>query len=310
LCVIEVFFENDANNTISVKPIIERYAHFIGLKLNIDARDDEKWREWSITDCLKSIVEMDAAKREQIFNQKILSSLTILLELMAKAKIEVLEDVVLMGESPKKIEEFRRKLEQKGYLKKFNDAMMRDIFGKDVAMKRKKDDKQVGVEAPLKSVAATVIQTSTRKIQLFPAVYGAAKWGVLTLVGIIVSFASGILGVIFFGQHDGLTSLNCYNYAQQVSQQASQYAQMGVSGSAAGAVPAQIQDICSSNSNFQAVGIIFVVLTVLAVGFTIFVSVRLVKMLLHNQFASAHNGFELTHFQLTNSIQTAKEAQK
>jgi hypothetical protein len=298
LCVLETFFENDANNQVSVRPLIETYAHTVGVPIDPDEIEilklDDKFHELSVSELLKSIVEMDAAEREKIFAQKNLSALTILLEVFVKAKINVIADAVALtctDDADVKIADFRKRLETKGYIKKFNDAVMKDIFGKDVEMKRKKENNQVGVKAPGNNVAAEVIQTSTRRIQLFPALYGATTWGIMSVIGILSSVVLGFFTVAFMNQHDGMTSLNCEQLAQP---------QMTTTGQqVAASISDGMKAICSANADAPAIGYVFLFLTIAGLAVAIVGLVKFVKIIVHNQFASSHNGFELAHYTLT-----------
>lgn len=293
LCILESFFENDTDNKVSVKPIIERYCDQIGLRFDEEYRNDEKFSEHKVSDLLRNIEEFDANKREAIFVQKNLSSLTILLELFIKNKFETIDDVLKVRDNQEKINDFRKKLEAKGYIRKFNDAIMQSIFGKDVEMKRKKDDKQVGVMAPTINVMPEIIQTSTRKIQLFPSIYGAVKWGILTSISFAVMLWSAIMANVYFSQYNSLTALNCFQQEQpQVNAMTGQQTASALTGT--------MKAICDGNGGATGFGYIFFSLAVIALGLAIFGAVKLFKIVLHNQFANAHNTFELTHFTLTN----------
>jgi hypothetical protein len=292
---LETFFENDAVSAVSVRPIIERYADHVGINLHHVEDEGEKFREHTTSDLLKVVVEMDATTREKIFSQKVLNSLTILLELMAKQKLETIQDVQWFSASEENVQKFRSSLEKKGYVKKFNDAVMQDILGKDVEMKRKKNDDQVGAKSPV-NIAPEVIQTKSRKVQLFPALAGAARYGIFTFAGLWSSILFAIFSVSAFSQHDQTAAINCYGASEQLAQQNSMAAVQG----GATSVPAQLVGICDANANANAFGVVLVVLSLLGLIMAIIAGVKFVRIVLHNQFAGTHNLFELTHFKMTN----------
>lgn len=292
LVVLETFFENDAVSAVSVRPIIERYAAHVGINLHKVESEGEKFREHTASDLLKEVVEMDANTREKIFQQKVLNSLTILLELMIKQKLETIQDVKWFSASEENAQKFRTLLEKKGYVKKFNDAVMQNILGKDVEMKRKKNDDQVGVKSPVK-IAPEVIQTKSRKVQLFPALQGAALYGILAFIGFGSAVILSILSLAVFTQHDQSAAINCFSASEQLATMAS--AQGGST-----TVPAQLVGICNANENANAFGIALAILALLGLVLAIVAGVKFIRIALHNQFAGTHNLFELTHFKMTN----------
>lgn len=291
LCILETYFENDADNKISVRPLIEKYADVIGLRIDLEARLDEKFTEQTVSEMLKSIVDMDAKKRDSIFGINNLSSLTILLELFAKSKIELIDDAIWMASEETKIAEFRKKLETKGYLKKFNDNVMRDIFRKDVEMKKKKNNNAVGVKSPMMNVKAEVIQTSNRKIQLFPAIYGAINPAIMWAIGFVSTIFFSILAVGQFVGYSTLTALQCHSLTQSGTTQTGQ--------TLAASLDTAQKSLCDANSNAPVFGWIFVILALAGFAVAVVGIVKTIKIILHNQFAASHNSFELTHWTLT-----------
>lgn len=289
LCILETFFENDSNNKVSVRPIIEKYADSVGLRIDVSARNEEKFAEQTVSEFYKSIVEMPAKKRESIFGVDNLSALTILLEIFIKSKLELIDDVIWTANEQSKVNLFRSKLEQKGYLKKFNDAIMKDIFGKDVEMKKKKNDAMVGVKTPLINVKAEVITTSNRKIQLFPALYGAFNYGLMSVLGILSALVFGIISLGQFSQFSSLTSLQCHSLTSSSS-----------SAVASTAIDGTMKSICDGNSANLIFAYLILILAIAGAVVAVVGLIKFLRIILHNQFANVHNAFELAHFTLTN----------
>jgi hypothetical protein len=287
LCVLEVFFENDTETLASVKPLIHRYADFAGLATEHqqveELRSDGKFHEQTLSQLLKSIVEMNAPKREEIFNQKNLSSLTVLIELLIKSKLEVLDDVKAILGNKEKIDNIQKKLRQKGYVDKFIVATMEELFGRESEATMKRKEKQpAGVNSPIRGVPQEIIHTTTRRIQLFPAIHGAFVPGILLFAFTTVSIIFAVLGVGYINSFDGSVAFQCM---QAVAQ---------------GQIPLEYQTICQANSSATLIGLFFLVVSLLTVIAAVICGVKFFKIVLHNQFANTHNTFELTHYTMSN----------
>jgi hypothetical protein len=289
LCLLEIFFENDGSNTVSVKPIIHKYAEFAGLNTEVGARSEEKFREQTLSELLKSIVDMGATKREEIFNQKNLASLTVFIEIFIKLKIEVLDDIKGLLGNQAKIIQIETKIRQKGYVNKFVSAVLDDILGRQEIVKRKEIKKDTnkdtnvisGVKSPVRGVIPQIIHTTTRRIQIYPALSGAARWGTLLFAAVILSVAFVVVGNGFHSVFDVSLSTNCIQAADQ------------------GSLTASAAPLCKQNNNYLSLGYVLYALSFVAFASATFFGTKFAKIVSHNQFAATHNNFELTHHELT-----------
>ncbi|MDR0951224.1 MAG: hypothetical protein LBM13_06335 [Candidatus Ancillula sp.] len=288
LNVLDVFFENDLANHQSVKPMIEKYIHFAALPVD-DSVIVERG-EQSLSDLLKSLQEMNASDRQDIFGEKNLSSLTIFIEILIKSGIQNTVDLQAFWGNEQKISIIEKSLQKKGYINIFIINVLDSIFGRRDMKKRdkSKDGQAVGAKSLIKSVVPQEFITSVRKVQIFPAVSGGGIWGIQLVIAFISSLILAIVGSGFLGIYDVSIQAQCDLTIKQYG-------------------AAQAAAVCSANPNYQVIGYVLVALAVAFAIWAIFAGVKLAMIVLHNSFALSHNTFEMVHHEFMKNVKPSSK---
>lgn len=286
LDVLETFFENDASNQQSVKPLIQKYIDYVSLPTDQTVVDE--YGEQSLSHLLDSLTDMPHQKRQEIFGQDNLASLTIFITILIKNDIETSKDVQAILGNQERIDKIGAELEKKGYINKFIYSLLEELFGRREMVKRKEkmsDLDSVGEKPIVPGAVPQVFQTATRRVQIFPAVAGAGIWLAVAVISFALASLCAAVGQAVISQYD-------VSIAAQCAQTLSQYGATAVA------------PICGQNSNYPIIGYCILTFALLFVIILVIASIKGFKIIAHNQFANTHNNFELVHHEFTKVVPT------